>query len=154
VTNGIAWKKRSNQRESIRTEDRQNHGMLTPRQRIAHLKTSRVRRGEQGKGAREADIVVGGRQWWFELQHASGTFNPEGKLAQAEKDIAECGETNAWHPISICHKTGERTIWCAMRIPTLILLATGKFAEISDAAIVRIPYDALLRMLASDEARP
>lgn len=136
-----------------------HHEELTPRQRVAHLKTSRVRRGEQGRGAREGDIVVEERTWWFELQHTNAIhFNPETKLLQGERDIAQRAEQDKWYAISVCLQTGCRTTWCAMRLKTLLLLATGKFAadvhEETLGAIVRIPYDDLLTMLAVDEARP
>lgn len=129
---------------------------LTKKQQVAFLKTSKVRRGEQGKGAREGDLVVAERQWWFELQHADG-FNPEAKLLQAEKDITEKAEPDRWYAISVCLQTGHRTIWCAMRLRTLHLLATGKYPadvnEDTNSAIVRAKYEDVLKMLEHDERR-
>ena len=135
----------------------EHHKDLTPKQRAAHIKSSRVRRSDQAKGAREPDLVVSERSWWFELQHTNADhFNPEGKLLQAERDIAHREEVGKWHPISICLQTGCRTTWCAMRLKTLLLLATGKFQTFLEGAeaIVRVPYDDVKHMLEQDEQRP
>jgi hypothetical protein len=134
----------------------EHHASLTKKQQVAHLKTSRVRRGEQGKGAREGDLVVDERQWWFELQHAD-KFQPEKKLLQGERDIKQRGEPDRWYAISVCRQTGYRTIWCTMRLRTLLLLSTGKYPadvdEDTNSAIVRVHYTDVLKMLEADERR-
>ena len=78
------------------------------------MKSSHVRRGEQGQGAHEPDLVTPDR-YWMELQNASGSnHNPLAKLAQAERD-AKCG----FVPVSICHKTGSRSTEVCLRAGAL-----------------------------------
>jgi len=69
------------------------------------LKTSRVRRSDQGRGANEPDLVVQGCPFWFELQHAADP-DPIAKLHQAERDREVTHSTLL--PVSIVHRTGKR----------------------------------------------
>lgn len=127
---------------------------MKPKARVGHLKTSKVRRGEQGKGAREADVIVDERRWWFELQHAD-KFQPLKKLEQAEKDIRERADDDGWYPIAICLQTGRHTTWAMMRAYTFVLLTTGRMIEevsVRDAPVM-IRYEDLLVALEHDAKR-
>jgi hypothetical protein len=74
---------------------------------VAHRelqKTSRVRRSDQGKGAKEPDLVIQGCPCWHELQRAQ-VPDPRGKLAQAEQDAA--AQQTGQYPVAIVSKTGS-----------------------------------------------
>ena len=84
------------------------------KERSTLIKTSRVRRSDQGKGAMEPDLVVRGCPFWFELQHSTAA-DPIAKLEQAERDC-EQADSGLW-PVSITHLTGrrKRAVVVAMR---------------------------------------
>jgi hypothetical protein len=127
---------------------------MNKRQQVVMLKSSRVRRGEQGKGAREADLCVEDRTWWFECQHATGT-RPLAKLEQAERDIRHKNEVGKWLAMSITHETSCRTINVCMRGRSFVYLATGRFPQpgpVDDAPVI-FPYPTLLELLKLEETR-
>jgi hypothetical protein len=69
------------------------------------VRTSRVRRGEQGHGAVHPDVRVEGLPFWFECQHAARP-DPEAKLQQARADSAVSGEK--WIPVAVVRRSGAR----------------------------------------------
>ena len=131
-----------------------HYDTLNKRQQIVMLKASQVRRGEQGKGAREADLCVEGLTWWFELQDAV-ISRPLAKLEQAERDSEHKGEVGKWLPVAITHRTHSPTIYATMRGRSFVYLATGRFPSPgpADAAPVTFPYVTLLELLQLEESR-
>lgn len=116
-----------------------------------------MRRSDQGKGAKEPDLVIEGCPVWHELQRgADGYYNPIAKLEQGEHD-ASAIESDLW-PVSVCAYTGSPTIVVCMRTRTLLLLQDFDYPEdvpewYSDIPIQMDikPYLDLLR--AADERR-
>lgn len=121
-----------------------------PSRRPQALMASRVRRGRQGEGARECDIVVEGTLLWIECQHASREkHDPAAKLAQAERDAAEVGAARAI-PIAVTHCTGERRrgTTATMRLGTLLRLLRARCARPAPAAArVELRLEDLLTLL-------
>lgn len=79
------------------------------------LKKSSVRRGDQGRGAMEPDIVTPSN-WWFELQWAGRDhYRPMEKLKQAIRDV---DDTNGqwFRPVAVCQLKGSPTITAYMRM--------------------------------------
>lgn len=114
------------------------------------LKSSNVRRSDQGKGAKEPDLVIKGCVCWFELQHTgSANFNPLKKLEQAERDVRESG-SSLW-PVSICKCTGSSKITVCTRFWTFLLLADllppNNFPDFKANLEIYFSYDHLLKLL-------
>jgi hypothetical protein len=132
-----------------------HYDTLSKQEQSIALKTSRVRRGEQAHGALEADLVVAGVHWWFELQHANRA-QPLKKLEQAERDIVQGGETAKWLAVSITLETGHREVKACMRARSFCYLMTGLpssgvFGPVDSAPVV-FPYSALLELLRLEDA--
>lgn len=129
-----------------------HYDSLSKREQVVMLKSSRVRRGEQGKGAREADLCVEDRTWWFELEHANDS-RPLSKLEQAERDIEHKGEVGKWLAVAVTHKTNSPTTFATMRGRSFVYLVTGRFPAPSaaDTAPVTFPYPVLLELLQLEE---
>jgi hypothetical protein len=125
---------------------------LNKREQVVMLKSSRVRRGEQGKGAREADLCVAERTWWFELCDENEP-RPVAKLEQAERDIEHKGEVGKWLAVAITHKTRSPTIYATMRGRSFVYLVTGRFPQPGpvDDAPVTFQYTTLLELLQLEE---
>jgi len=130
-----------------------HYDSLSKREQIVMLKSSRVRRGEQGRGAREADLCVEDRTWWFELNH-SNEPRPLAKLEQAERDIEHRGEVGNWLAVAVTHKTNSPMTLATMRGRAFCYLATGRFPEPgpADTAPVTFPYPVLLDLLRLEES--
>lgn len=131
-----------------------HYDTLSKAQQVVMLKASKVRRGEQGKGAREADLCVEGLTWWFELEDAK-VSRPLAKLEQAERDIEHKGEVGQWLPVAITHKTNSPTIQATMRGRAFAYLVTGRFPAPgpADTAPVTFPYPTLLELLQLEDRR-
>jgi hypothetical protein len=86
------------------------------------LKSSQVRRSEQGKGAQEPDLVVEGCPCWIECQDARAS-EPLEKYAQAVRDIKDTG--SALLAAAVCHKTHEKKIGVWMSLADVITLGGG-----------------------------
>ena len=93
--------------------------------RTVLLKRSAVRRSDQGRGAKEPDVVVTERcPCWFECQDADAAHHaPLAKFAQAERDLEETQMAGVLWPVAICHKTGGQKIGVWMSFHHLVLLA-------------------------------
>jgi len=100
----------------------------------AILKTSRVRRSDQGRGAMEPDLVIQGCPLWLELQHARAV-TPRGKLEQAERDAATA--ESSLRPVAVIHETGRWLTQAWMRFSTLLYLAG--FDDLTDSEGEAIP---------------
>jgi hypothetical protein len=116
-------------------------------------KSSRVRRSDQGRGAKEPDLVIEGCPCWLELQDATGhSYSP---LLQAEKDVAEA-DSELW-PVSVCHQSGRTSIESCLRLGTLVALTGVAELNMMTAESMLIPviidYGALKGMLERYEAR-
>jgi len=86
------------------------------------MKQSAVRRSDQGKGAKEPDLVIPPCPCWLELQDATGhSYHPLRKLEQAERDVVQCGSDLL--PVSICHQSKRQSIEVCMRVGTLLTLS-------------------------------
>ena len=127
------------------TRDRARHREL--------LKSSKVRRSDQGKGALEPDVVVQDCPVWHELQRAKRP-EPVVKLAQAERDVAMSG-SDLW-PVSICALAGSTKTTVCMRAITFLALADLElpkgmraFGEIT----VQIDLEPYLQLLRDDYDR-
>lgn len=90
-----------------------------------------VRRGQQGDGAHEPDVVIEGdaplfaQRMWTECQDAIDP-TPREKLAQAERDIlALPSEFSCYVPIVVWHKLRARTI--QVTTPLWVLARCGLF---------------------------
>lgn len=118
-------------------------------------KSSRVRRSDQGRGAKEADLVIKGCPCWLELQDATGhSYNPLTKLVQAERDVVEA-DSDLW-PVSVCHQSGRRSIEVCMRLGTLMVLSGAPLEAISlESALIPavIDYEHFKGMLGRYERR-
>lgn len=111
-------------------------------------KESVVRRSDQGKGAKEPDLVIDPCPCWLELQNASGVnFNPEKKLAQAERDVDE-SKSHLW-PVSVCRKTGSTKIYVCTRLWTVLLLMGLSMPKqgYDGDLIVTFDYDKFIELL-------
>lgn len=86
------------------------------------LKRSAVRRSDQGKGAKEPDVVVQGCPCWIECEDAVDS-RPLEKYEQAERDVEQSGNSLSLWPVAICHKTGEHKTGVWMAFHHLVLLA-------------------------------
>lgn len=108
-----------------------------------------MRRSDQGKGAKEPDLVFdSGCPCWMELQNAAdGAYNPEGKLAQAERDIQELN-SDLW-PVAICRKTGSPKIEVCTRLWVLLMLMGLVIPNDQDEGqvVVKFDYQDLLGLL-------
>ena len=98
------------------------------------LKTSRVRRSDQGRGAMEPDLVIQDCPVWLELQDSRNP-TPREKLAQAERDAKAAG--SSLRPVAVVHKTGAKSIGAWMRVETLLYLCG--FDDLTDSAGGVIP---------------
>jgi hypothetical protein len=84
-------------------------------------KRSLVRRGRQGEGATEPDVIVSGTKLWLECQNASRAAScPLKKLEQAERDTKYVGSDR--YEVALCHVTGERKSTATMRLGTFLKL--------------------------------
>lgn len=93
-------------------------------------KRSCVRRGEQGRGAHEPDIVTP-TPWWIEVSRRSAV-SPLGKLAQAERDVfsaVEVGELRWTRPVALWRKTGSHEIIAALSFAHLIEACTDQWID-------------------------
>jgi len=118
-------------------------------------KSSRVRRSDQGRGAKEADLVIKGCPCWLELQDATGhSYSPLTKLLQAERDVVEA-DSDLW-PVSVCHQSGRRSIEVCMRLGTLMTLSGVPLEALSLEAVLIpavIDYEHFKGMLGHYERR-
>lgn len=131
-----------------------HYEQVNAKQRVVMLKSSRVKRGNQSRGAHEADLCVADRTWWIECQHAD-VASPLRKLEQAERDIQHKGEIGKWLPVSITKTTGARSVNCCMRGRAFVYLVTGKVPSSTpaDIAPVIFPYRTFVELLEVEEAR-
>jgi hypothetical protein len=81
-----------------------------------------VRRGQQGAGAHEPDVVVDGLALWTECECAVNP-NPVFKLAQAERDTLRV--TVPIYPVVVWRKTHAKSICVTMRLETLMAVTGG-----------------------------
>ncbi len=91
------------------------------------LKSSVVRRSEQARGAKEADLVVdpGLCPCWIECQDARDSgHTPLAKYAQAVLDIEDTKSDLL--AAAVCHKTGEKKIGVWMSLQDLVVLAAAQ----------------------------
>lgn len=93
-------------------------------------KLSSVRRGEQGRGAHEPDIVTA-TDWWIEVSRRADV-SPFGKLAQAERDVGAAivaGQDSWTRPVAVWRRTGSPVVLVALRLVHLAGVA-GDDAEV------------------------
>jgi hypothetical protein len=94
------------------------------KERSALIKSSAVRRSDQGKGAVEPDVVVAGCPCWIECQDAGTTkYRPLWKYEQACRDVEQTDSVGHLWPVAICHLTGSpyTGVWIAFH--HLVLLS-------------------------------
>jgi hypothetical protein len=118
-------------------------------------KSSKVRRSDQGRGAKEPDLVIKDCPCWLELQDATGhSYSPLGKLNQAEQDVAEA-DSDLW-PASVCHQSGRTSIEVCMRLGTMVALTGVAELNMMAAESMMIPviidYESFKGMLERYEA--
>lgn len=107
-------------------------------------KMSRVRRSDQGRGAKEPDLVIQGCNCWMELRDAVDP-RPAEKLLQAEGDVIEAGQIFKMWPVAITHKTGSPYTQVTMRAATFVAQVAK---HLGDDPLVTIDYEDFLKVLA------
>ena len=124
--------------------------------RLQSLSSSR--RGEQGRGAHEPD-VVSPLVWWIECSRRKD-LGAVGKLAQAERELAaagKAGKDKQWsRPVAVYRKTGTSTITVAMLLIDLVeAVGDGLFlaAGWSWSLPVVISYETFLKLVEDEHAR-
>lgn len=120
------------------------------------LKLSAIRRGEQGRGAHEPDVVTP-TDWWLEIGRR-GDDSPLGKLAQAQRDSAEAVEVGKpWRrPVAVVRKTGSPKIKVALELAHLLEAAGDGMFDAEEwvwELPVVISYKAFLKLVEDEHAR-
>lgn len=117
------------------------------------LKQSSVRRGEQGRGAHEPDVVTP-TTWWLELQWASSaSFDPMKKFNQALRDIKDHDGKKQWiRPVSICQRKHISKITVLLYLSDLITAVNDVSRETLIPSkikntIINIKYEDFLEIL-------
>lgn len=122
-------------------------------------KQSAIRRGEQGRGAHEPD-VVSPTSWWLELARRKEPNAVQMKLAQGQRDLeaaAAAGKARTWQKAAALHrKTGSHQIVVALALADLVEAAgDGLFA--AEAWTWEIPvvisYDHFLKLVEEEHDR-
>jgi hypothetical protein len=121
-------------------------------------KLSAFRRGEQGRGAHEPDVVTP-LVWWIECSRRTD-LGALGKLAQAQVELGEArkaGKAKQWsRPVAVYRKTGSPKITVALELADLVECSgDGMFDAMPwvwELPVV-IPYDAFLKLVEDEHAR-
>ena len=110
-----------------------------------------VHRSSQADRARESDVVIDGaapeiaRALWLELQDARDP-NPNGKLAQAEFDIAKLAEPRTERvPVVVWHRIQERRTQVSMRFAELVKIVDR--ATVVEDPTITLDWEAFKRIL-------
>lgn len=110
-----------------------------------------VRRGQQGDGAHEPDVVIDGdapltiRRLWIECQCANNP-TPVLKLQQAERDAWESPAREVAVPLAVWHRSKEHVSWVTCRLGSLVAL--GLIAAASPPNLLStMDFDAFLAAL-------
>jgi hypothetical protein len=122
-------------------------------------KLSAIRRGEQGRGAHEPD-VVSPTSWWLEIARKKDPNAVHDKLAQGQRDLdaaAAAGKSGTWSRVAALHRrTGTPQIVVALELADLVEAAgDGLFAAAPWAwkLPVVIGYDQFLKLVKEEHAR-
>ncbi len=122
-------------------------------------KQSLIRRGEQGRGAHEPDVVTR-TAWWLELARRKEPDAVQMKLAQGQRDLGEAkvvGKAQTWRRVAAIHRrTGSPVIVVALELADLVEAAgDGMFDALPwvwELPVV-ISYKAFLKLLEDEHAR-
>lgn len=121
------------------------------RDRVRLMKMSAVRRGQQGRGAQEPDLVTP-TAWWIELQWAgSGAHRPMAKYGQAMRDIADHGGGRPWQrPVAICRLKGSPQINAWLCLGDMLSALGRDPGTLLASAVISIQYETFLEVLSHE----
>lgn len=122
-------------------------------------KLSLIRRGEQGRGAHEPD-VVSSTVWWLEIARRKEPNAVQMKLAQGQTDLRaakDAGKARTWTRVAAVHRrTGSPLIVVALELADLLEAAgDGMFHAppwVWELPVV-ISYKAFLKLVEDEHAR-
>jgi hypothetical protein len=122
----------------------------TKKQKKEHaelLKKSQVRRGEQGHGALEPDIVTPS-PWWFECGTGTGDgANGRKKLEQALADMAKMPPIDYSYAAAITRERGRQKIMVTTKLTHLVFVTGGRYpCDVLDP-IVTLDFEHFHRIL-------
>ena len=112
-----------------------------------------IRRSSQAHAAYEPDVVIEGDapplvlRLWLELETGRAP-QPEGKLRQAERDVAR--RADGYLPVVVWHLHASRSVHATMRLAVLCILVGGVGGEKAADVVVTVDWDHLLDLIAKE----